>query len=77
MKKCNCKFCDFVREYAGRAAKLDLILLGAAAVSLSIIFGTLVPKKCHKPTRHTMGALLGFSGAALGAKMLVSFLKNR
>ena len=77
MKKCNCKVCNFVKEYAGKAAKLDLILLGVGAVSLSTIFGTLVPKKCRKGARRTMGAVLGLSGAVLGAKVLVSFLKNR
>lgn len=77
MKLCNCKVCNFVKGFVSKAAKLDLALLGVGVVSVGAIAGTVIPKKCHKGARRTMGALVGLSGLALGAKMLVSFLKNR
>jgi hypothetical protein len=77
MKMCDCKVCNWLKSFLTKAAKLDLALLGLGLASLGAIVGTVVPKKCHKHARCAMGALIGFSGVALGAKMLVSFLKNR
>lgn len=78
MKKlCDCKVCNFVKDYIEKAAKLDLALLGVGLGSACVLLGTIVPRKCNRHARKATGALMGLALAALTGKMLVSFVKNK